>query len=422
MIKYTLMSNFEPPVYVDDPVNFGLVSDCRAPSLLDPSIKIADDAIAECFLPVEKGMTNEFLYLASIDERNRLSRAGNVLGRLMCHAQDIETPDLTPDHDLFMQYMDREDLTTDEFLVGFGIYTTSVRATNDINVMSTDSTTPVVHLGVRKDMVQLFTKAERLYESLDDEAKAEFVQSIAFNFAPNHDDTGSVKHPAYASQPWNSSIFIIRNATLDIVTNCESPLDPATIMATRLVRNFVEKSEVQSNDRLVELLTTFVKDPKVLLRNPELVFVLDTIWSNSYTKKQNHLQRKEVERTADGIVLSIFNSLRENDNVDEYSKKLVAVYFEIADRSVSQIERRSAISEKPSEGGYHNVAVVLTSLASNVAQANGDTIRFTPSDYGRAFDYILPFIDTEALWPDLEPETVITFEKAFSKIVHLTTQ
>ncbi len=416
------MSNLEPTVYVYDEVNFGLVSDCRAPSLLEPEIRIDEEAITECMVPVEKEFTDKDYYNASIAERDRLSRTGTLLGHLMCHAIEIETPDLTPDHDLFMQYMAGEGLTTDEFLAGFGLYTTLVRSTNSINETSSDSTTPVVHLGVRKDMVQLFEKAEQIYQALDEGDNGEFVQSIALNFAPKHDDIDSVKHPFYASQPWNSSIFIIRNATLDIVTNCESPLDRATIMATRLVRTFVQHPEIQDSSQLVESLNTFVKDPKVLLRNPELLFALDNLWSSSYSKKQEHLRRKEVERTADGIVLSIFNSLRENDNVDEYSKKLATVYFTIADRSIEQIERRNAISEKPSEGGHHNVALALTTLATTVARANGEGQTFSVRDYAKAFDYLIPFIDTDSLWPELEPETVKTFEKAFSKVIHLTDQ
>lgn len=66
----------------------------------------------------------------------------------------------------------------------------------------------------------------------------------------------------------------------------------------------------------------------------------------------------------------------------------------------------------------------LITLARSVAESNpGDVAEFTSVNgdgaFVKAFDYLLPLLNLSAVWPELEPKTIKTVEKAYSQLVGL---
>lgn len=397
------------PAYIDSEIKFGYLSDSRAPVLtaeLEDGAEIAIPAYLVAPEAIELNVFNKA-------NRDSLTRTRTVLGRIMCHAQDIRAVDFVPDREALIAEA-TGDINQHDFLMIFGIYTSLVRNNGEMITEAMTAPTNIVHRGVRDDLISLFTVAETMYKAMEPNEQSVFLDRLVDNYAHHSGGSRSIRSRGWASR-WNGAIFTIRNATMDILRDSDSVIDPASQMVTRILRRLVIEPRTTREEGLGKVFTTYLKDPEILVANPELLFILD-----QYLSAKNEISRRDAERLSDGLIVSLIGRIHRSETTDEYTKRLADAYLAIADKSVEDRQRANAFTTKASEGGYHDVASVVVSLASSVARANNENRTFTTQKYSASFDYLLDQFDIDNLWPDLEPATVQTFKTAFSKVVHLS--
>ncbi len=311
--------------------------------------------------------------------------------------------------------IDREKLHADleqelrpvEFLSMFQEYTSSVRPKSGFGDPAySNSIPPINNPLVREDLEALLAKGESIYEGLDETEQTHFLATMIHG--------GIFIQDGKTYKGDGGTVFLIRNNLFDIVANPKSVLEPATVMATRLVRSMLDREDLRgkSHDRLL----TTIKNPDAFIRNPELLLMLDEILPDRKDR------RDRAENFTGETINAIFKRILESDRPEDYPTKLAKAYFAIADKEYEQL--MPDLRNKASEGGVRFMPIVLISLAKMVARSNNEEALLSTqahaADFTAAFDYLLPMLELGKLWPELEPETVSTIEKAITKLVHRT--
>lgn len=307
-----------------------------------------------------------------------------------------------------------EHTSSEDFLLLFSDFTGGIRISTSVAIdeyeimTSRDEALRVHNPKLRTDMELVMAKGQSIFQTLEPDKQTDFLSAMiersALVFAADDDRHG-----------YKKGTFAIRNALYDIVADCRDPLDPSTIMATRFLKGVLEhpdcKDSVKKTARLV------LRDPSSFTKNPELLFMLQ----ESLPKRG---KRREAEDLAGGTVKALFELVEERGEPGTYPRKLADAYRALVDKQYGNIDGRSNLRAKPSEGGVRYMPTALVSLAKLVAKNNGDKHAFTDkiavTDFPRAFDYLLPQLELDKVYPGLDSKTIDTIKRALSEIIHRT--
>jgi hypothetical protein len=337
----------------------------------------------------------------------------DLLSSIESRARQLGALSMVVDRVRFLEEI--EEMTSpDEFTVGFGLYTSTIA--NEGATMITASTAKgrVVHEKVRADFVTIFTKGKQILESLEETEQAAFLRSLGLNFtAANDQGDGATS---------NKSMYLARNALFDILARPESIIGSSTVFATRLVKAMV--NDPRCFDSVKREYRQFVTDPRSLVRNPEALFMLDEFLATPDGKGKAH-SRKHMERLCGGVVSGLMHRVRDVHEPDSYPAKLASAYFTLGERQIAQMQQSgSRVRGLEQEHNVQFMPQILVSVAHLVAKNSPEELeRFhnTPvlADYSLAFDYLLPLLEIEKLWPEIqEPATMATIKRAYSQLIH----
>lgn len=400
------MSNPSDVTTSEGRVNFNPIEHTSVPPIL---LALPADAMP---VPTYLHPWGENIYGSSAYLRHDIVEV-DLLSSIESRARQLGALSLVIDRGEFLEEM-AEIAGPDAFTVGFGLYTSSIA--NEGVTMSAASTAKgrVVHEKVRADFITIFTKGNQILESLPDSEQAEFLHTLALNFTAGNDPGDGITT--------NKSMYLARNALFDLLARPDSIISPSTVFATRLVKAMV--SGPKCFDSIIREYRHFVTDPHALVRNPEALFMLDEYLATPDGKGKAR-SRKHMERLCGGVVSELLRRVRDVHEPDSYPAKLASAYFALGERQIDQIRLSgSHVRGHVQEQNVQFLPQVLVSVAHLVAKNSPEELkRFHKSpvlaDYSLAFDYLLPFLEIEKLWPEIqEPATMQTIKIGYSQLIH----
>lgn len=403
------VSGFHAAQLVNAPVEFGRIGALSPPILLE-DLGQSPFVVPDYVVPheIERSTAGS----AARHERNELSKTNTPLGQILKHAVEIDQVAVTVDRDSLMAGL-HDDMDPTDFLLRFGMYTTFVRPNEALTEYAKEKGTNVVEKGLRDDLIAMLKTGAAIMDGLPEIDQAAFLTKMARNMSPRVIDiTEDRQHGS------NLSVYLIRNAMINIVGYPDSILDPAVVMGVKILRQVIEdnQSPTQSSG---ELYLSALLEPEVMLNNPEMFFVLQ-----EHLEKQPKFDQKQADKLSHGMVVALMHKFINQLPSNSYSVGLATMYFHIAVREAN-ISRTAVRRRGASEGGAHNVPITLTHLARTVARANNDRLPLTqrPSqDYQIAFNYLRPMLETDQLWPELDPEVAQTAERAVATVIQANVQ
>ncbi len=383
--------------YIDAPVRFGTLAYNRTPILHEP-VPAGTAFDTPPYLVEGTG---------GFDFRTKNQDPSSRLSRIALHAGQIGVSSYTLDREMLVHELETP-MSVDDYLLAWGLYTSMVRSSGNIAKSVNENPGLVVNSNIRDDIKMLLLKGSSIAESLDEDSQATFVKRMAENFCT------SSKDEEFGSR-FNNAMREAKLALFDIVGNPDSVIDPEVTLATSLVQQIAKNG---SSHAVNELYRPFVKDPTVLIRTPELLFMLDDILA-----AQRSVTRTDAHKLCGGIISAIFSEVLDDSNdCSAYAKSLAQAYFKIADSNFEAHSPYGTELRKPSEGNRQLMPAALIALAAAVSRSNpGDGIVFSGranlEELPKAFDYILPQLEIGRLWPELDIDTVKTIERALSKVI-----
>jgi hypothetical protein len=347
--------------------------------------------------------------IAGYENRRRRVRDGGShtwAAYLLREAERRGVEALSIDRRKLLSFLE-QDIDPGHYLVAVGLYTNLVQTKGNYTRPSDDR--PVVHQTLRRDLQALLAKGEAIFTTLDEADQGPFMEAMGANFIPK---IALFDHPALTSITF-----------IDILEHPDSLVSLDQRMALRVLRAKIHQGVIERRQRRVnaslDSYTSFCLEPLHYARNPDLLLVVQDMIEEGVWPTQKNDNQLEFAKLAGGTIDGIFQQIQAmgRDPEEYYPAKLALAYFAL--NANLRINNEAVFIED-----RYTVAAprALVQLATGVAEATGSPAVFgkiTPNEAYRAFEFLLPYIEFDHLWPELRGDTekMDCIKQAFCAVV-----